>query len=189
MTPYLWGFDKLMGHTLIARCPDSSLMKIKNILSKTDIVPNKIPYGRDCDRETANKILPYHMTVFHWAKSEDQRYLPRFRSFRFHPFEIVVTGVQVIPAEEGSRLLYLAVKSGKGYSDFCHELELTMGVHLNSFLHITLAVSKNDQEIEELRKQIVESIRFPFTIPIDRLELYHIWKPVKLMGVWKAEMK
>ena len=98
-----------MGYTLVAKCGDGIFLQLESLLNKSGVKSNKIPFGRDCDREAADNLLPYHMTVFHWGKAYDSLYLERIRELHFAPFRIEVTGVQVMSAEEGSSLLFFEI--------------------------------------------------------------------------------
>lgn len=172
-----------MGHTLVARFDKDGERKILSLIEKggSNQLPNKIPYGRDCDRKKANEILPYHITVFHWGKEMDPVYLNRLQSFHFVSCLIKVTGVSCIYAEEGSMLLYLNVEPDQGYQRLKEHLEETLHSYTTGFLHITLAVSQDHDQILTLKRKIEEQIEFPFILKVSAMELYHIWKPVELI--------
>ena len=174
-----------MGYTLVAVCDTKEFAYVKEILSESkDQKYNKIPYGRRCDRQLANEVLPYHMTVFHWGKEYDERYLTALEHYRFKAFTITVTGVNVMLAEEESLLLYLSIMPGEGYKAFAKELEEIIRGRISSFHHITLAVSKNHKNINDLYQRIYKKVSFPFNIHVKKLELYHIWNPVELYAVF-----
>lgn len=175
-----------MGHTLVARFDKDGERKILSLVEKcgSNQLPNKIPYGRDCDREKANEKFPYHMTVFHWGKKMDPVYLDRLQAVHFIPCSINVTGVSCMYAEEGSMLLYLYVEPDQGYQQLKEHLEETLRSYTSGFLHITLAVSQEHDQILSLKKKIEEQIEFPFILKVSAMELYHIWKPVELVKVY-----
>ena len=170
-----------MGHTLITRLDQDSLARLDGIISGTGMRTNKIPYGRGCDRETANRILPYHLTVFHWAKTEDEKYLRRLE--RFHtpgPFSLSVTGTSIMyHAEEDSALLYFRLRPDQAYKKCVSALEQALQVSTQSFFHMTLAVGKDAAEIERLRQRIDSRAAYPFSLRAEGFDLYHIWKPVR----------
>ena len=169
-----------MGYTLVAVWEPPAFNAWEEMLHEASLFPNKIPFGRKCDREEANQILPYHMTLFHWGKEKDGIYLPRVKGIKFSPCRLMVTGCEVMAAKEGSSLLCLKVQPGEGYSPMCAEVEEALHAKTSSFLHITLAVSKNREEILKIRNKTREFFRFPFRLTVSSLELYHIWKPVYL---------
>lgn len=171
-----------MGYTLVARIDDVGFEPIKNILEHE--MTNKIPYGRNCDREQANSNLPYHMTLFHWAKAYDEQYLHLINHLLFHPFSANATGISIQHAEEDSSLLYLSVHPNADYEAFCFEFKSLTGIALPSSLHITLAASKDHFQMEHLKRSVCESVVFPLTITITQIELYHIWQPVYLAKTW-----
>lgn len=175
-----------MGHTLVARFDTEGERKILSLVETGGLkhLPNKIPYGRDCDREEADERLPYHMTVFHWGKAQDAVYLDRLQSFQFTPCSIKVTGVSIMYAEEGSTLLYLNVEPDQGYMKLKEGLECALQSYTSGFLHITLAVSKEHDQILELKKSIEKQTEFPFILNVSSLGLYHIWRPVELIKIF-----
>jgi 2'-5' RNA ligase len=164
-----------MGHTLVTRFTPESKKYIEEIMAAENA--NKIPFGRDCDRKEVNAVLEYHMTLLHWAKSRDAYYLERIEGFQPTPCRIRVTGVKTMHAEEGSLLLYFAAEPDQGFRELMHALEQQTGAACSGFLHITLAVSKDHSEILAMGHRIQEKVAFPFTLDIDGLDLYHIWRP------------
>ena len=177
-----------MGHTLIARFEQTAFQPVETlIMQESPFGINKIPFGRNCDREKANRVLPFHMTVFHWKKEDDGKYLERLNAYRFRPFHITVTGAHIMHAGEQSALVYFSVMPGEGYLPFQAELEAKLNERLPlNGLHITAAVTKNRQEAEALLKILRDKLVFPFSLPVSRLELYHIWRPVELKRTFSA---
>ena len=73
-----------MGHTLVAGFSGADLNRITSLLTEDERkVLCKIPFGRGCDRDEADRALPYHMTLAHWSAAEDPLYLPRLDALRF----------------------------------------------------------------------------------------------------------
>lgn len=173
-----------MGHTLVTKIEDADLYRISRLFEENNRKNNKIPYGRDCDREAANQILPYHITVFHWAKTEDEKYLNLLKNFESCPCQVEVTGCSVMYAEENSRLLYFSVEPAAGYRDMVGQLERQLYCRTSSFLHMTFAVSKDAEYIDSLEQMVNRKVTFPFPLHIVGLDLYHIWKPVKYIGTF-----
>lgn len=114
----------------------------------------------------------------------DSVYLDRLQAFHFTPCSIKVTGVSCMYAEEGSMLLYLNVEHDQGYQLLKEHLEEILHSYTSGFLHITLAVSQEHDQILSLKKKIEEQIEFPFILKVSTMELYHIWKPVELVKVY-----
>ena len=168
-----------MGHTLVLRFNQAGYQKLQKLTGSAPV--NKIPFGRDCDREAANKILKYHMTVFHWARNEDEVYLPRLEHYQFHPCRIRITGCSMAAAEENSRLLYLQAEPAEGYAEMVSDLEKTLHCRTSGFLHITLAVSRNEKEILDLKSFVRSKAVFPFELEAEGMDLYHIWKPTRFV--------
>ena len=170
-----------MGHTLVTRFSENGYEKIRDLLYEAGIYNNnKIPFGRDCEREEANAFLPYHVTIFHWAKWEDEKYLRALENLRFRPCKVFVTGVSRMNAEEGSSLLYFAVDPGDGYAEMVNVVEALTLSPTSSFLHITLSVGKNEKEIRR-QEEALKKASYPFFLDVAGLDLYHIWRPVRLI--------
>ena len=167
-----------MGYTLVASLGDSFFRKMDELAAKTNA--NKIPFGRNCDREEANRQMRSHMTIAHWAKEKDDEYLPRVDQIEFSPFHITVTGTGVMYAEENSMLLYFSVRPGSGYQEAAEQIECALGIDTSDFLHITIAASKDHEFIRKLKEETDRQFRYPFDLDISGLDLYHIWKPVVL---------
>lgn len=174
-----------MGHTLAAVWDRAEFRRVEELLRRDGhSAPNKVPYGRDCDRVSANRVLPYHMTVFRWREHYDDRFLRALEGYTFRPFEVRVTGVKLMDAEEGSSILYLTAEPGAGFSAFRSDLEARLGTEITSSLHITLAASKDQDNLVRLRQRLRTELSFPFPISVSGLELYHIWRPVRFVRSW-----
>lgn len=168
-----------MGHTLVLRFDPSGYRKIQDLTGSMHV--NKIPFGRDCDREAANRAMKSHLTVFHWGKEKDGLYLPKLEGYRFRPCRIRITGCRRMSAEENSCLLYLQAEPSEGYREMASELERTLRCRTSGFMHVTLAVSKDEKEIRRLEEAVLSRAVFPFELKAEGLDLYHIWKPTRFV--------
>lgn len=166
-----------MGHTLVTRFDAEGRRLLQDLIRPFGA--NKIPFGRDCSREDANAVLDYHLTMLHWAKQQDGYYLSRIQDLKPVPCQIRVTGTQIMYGAECSQLLYFTVEPAGRFPEMAAALEEKTGTPCSRFLHITLAVSKDPGEIEAIRAHIQKDVTFPFTLNIEGLDLYHIWKPTK----------
>ncbi len=176
-----------MGHTLVTAFSKDGYQKIEAMFEKAGAKSLcKIPYGRDCQREEAERILKHHITMFHWAKKDDEKYLSLLNAYRFErPCTAMVSAVSLKRAEKNSLMLYLNVKPSEGFEEMRKSLEQTLGAKTSPFLHITLAISKDHEEIQRLYERISAMEIFPFTLEITGMDLYHIWKPVKLIRQYR----
>ncbi len=166
-----------MGHTLVTRFTTESNQWIHQLMQSFQA--NKIPFGRNCDRIAANDVLDYHMTLFHWPKTQDEYYLNKIKNLKGIPFKALITDIKIMYAEESSFLLYFSVTPKENFADAKQTLEQTLHTYISDFLHITLAVSMNYDEILTIKKHIEKQISFPFAIDIEGFDLYHIWKPTR----------
>ena len=173
-----------MGHTLVTRFDPQSRKRLSDLMAP--FAANKIPYGRKCDREAANRVLDYHVTVLHWAKTMDAYYLERLRELSPAPCLLSVTRTCVMSAEEGSWLLYFQVEPGEGFADMVHDLENKTGIGIYLNPHITLAVSRDRDEIDRIRRQLDSTLSFPLQLRAEGLDLYHIWVPTQKVKSYGA---
>lgn len=174
---HIYGSEMQMGHTVVTRFDQEGYEKIHNLMKNKNA--NKIPFGRNCDRVLVNEILDYHITMVHWGKEQDAYYLDKLSDFEFIPCQVTITGMSMFAAEEGSTLLYFDVIPGEGFVRMRNNLEQALQTYCSGFLHMPLAVSKDRGEILKIRKQLENEVTFPFTLHVEGLDLYHIWKPVK----------
>ena len=174
-----------MGHTLVTRFENSDYDRIRELMKRIGgEESNKIPFGRDCDRTEADQKLPYHITVAHWAKREDETCIKRLEGLRVTPSEVWAVSHSVMYAEEGSLLLYFDIKPGEEFIRTANDVDNLIPGHMSYFWHMTLAVSRDHQEIHELAKRLTETVRYPVPLHVTGLDLYHIWKPVKFVRTY-----
>ena len=171
-----------MGHTLVASLAAADQRRIAMALAAAGLTaPNKIPLDRDCDREAANRILPWHATLAHWGRDEDALYLPRAERLRFATCALVGTGLIL---DEADGLLLLRVRTGAGFAALCAEVERTIGLSASPFLHVTLAAEADREKLGSVWKQLRASDSLLAQLRVDAMELYHIWRPVRLVREW-----
>ena len=166
-----------MGHTVVLGFDKESDLLLRKLLEPFGA--NKIPFGRRCNREEANKVMDYHMTLYHWPKTMDTYCLSRLNGFQSTPCKIQVNGMGMMQAEENSWLLYFEVSPTDTFTQLKMRFEKHTGFCVSGFYHITLAVGKDYDEIAEINDYICKNQVFPFELTADRLDLYKIWSPTK----------
>lgn len=172
--------EAYMGHTLVTRLNKHDLALIQATVLKTGIPANKIPFGRGCDREAADRVLPYHITFFHWGKKDDETYLRRLKGYKAPgTCVLAITGSTILPGAEGSVVLCFTISPDKNYLVQAAELERILQGKTSASLHMTLAVSQDHREIRLLKRKIDEALMYPLLIRVEGYDLYHIWRPVK----------
>lgn len=164
-----------MGHTLVTRFDAHSNGILHTLME--GISANKIPFGRNCERVTANAAMDYHVTILHWAKAQDDFYLKRLENYHPIPCKLWVTGLKTMQAEENSCLLYFTVEPSAELLQIIRDLEQRTGGFCTKFYHITLAVSRDHKEICALEEHLCQKAVFPFELQVEGLDLYHIWRP------------
>ena len=171
-----------MGHTLVARFSAQDEQRLGALLKKAggDTL-NKIPYGRQCDRALADRVLPYHVTLFHWGKEKDAFYLGKLQGYRFPaPFPFTVLQPDVAPAEEGSCILRCKIQPSAEYRAVIQPLEQRMGRPAAKHLHLTLGISKEHSRLRQVCSELRKHQKFPFEMTVIGLDLYKIWTPTEL---------
>ena len=171
-----------MGHTAVLGFDQESNVLLHNLLEPFGA--NKIPFGRRCNREDANKAMEYHLTLYHWPKAMDSYCLSRINGFRSIPCHVQVNQIQIMQAEENSWLLYFEVSPTESFLQLKLLFETHTGFSVSDFYHITLAVGKDYNEITEIKDYICKHQIFPFELTADRIDLYKIWSPtIKIMSL------
>lgn len=169
-----------MGHTLIATLGDS----FANMISLAGLFANnKIPYRKNCDRRAANRIMPYHITLFHWDNHQDIFYLPHMDEISFQPCSVNAEQPVIMQGSGDSKLLYLKVSPGEGFEALCDHISQATGRPVDSFLHITISVSKDSDLIERQYRALAKTLKYPIELPLQQLELYRIWNPLERVKV------
>lgn len=178
-----------MGHTLVTHFTNESGDLIRRIMHEAGAeYACKIPYGRDCERKEADQLLPHHITVFHWAKEYDAIYLSRLKEYRFKEVcHVRAVRATLVYAEENSLLLKLDVKPEEDFIKMAEVLEITLGKKTSRSLHITLAVSKDHDEMKRIFQRINEQNLLPLRLCVSGLDLYHIWRPVRKVKSFMVE--
>lgn len=165
-----------MGHTLIAVF-DNELRRL--IFESGIIANNKIPFRTDCDRESVNRLLPYHVTLFHWAAQQDILYLRKMDKVQFQPCSVKVDSAGIMQGSLYSYVLYLKVSPDRGFEALCSNIEEATGRPVESFLHITISVSRDQEAIQAQYKALNKILKSPIVLPVKSLELYQVWSPVR----------
>lgn len=168
-----------MGHTVVLGLTNTDSERIHKLLQPFE--PNKIPFGRKCNRDKADHAMDYHMTLYHWPKTMDEYCLSRIKGFRSVPCRITVLGTHIMPAEENSWLLYFEITPTQTFLRLKTLFESHTGFSVSGFYHITLAVSKDYKAISEMNDHICRNVVFPFELTSDRLDVYKIWTPTERM--------
>lgn len=161
-----------MGHTLIAQFDGTLHARLTSALR--ELPANKIPFRKDCDRAAADRILPYHATLIHWAKEQDAVFLPRCRDLQLPPCTLIAESVQL-----RGDWLYLAVSPGQGFPALARVLSGTFGMRPPENLHITVSVTRDKARIAEQYRILRAALTLPVTLPVQSFGLYHIWNPVR----------
>ena len=165
-----------MGHTLLAVFGQ----ELRRLILEAGIISNnKIPIRTDCDREAVNRIIPYHITLFHWDKRQDILYMKKMEKVRFQPCSVKVDSIGIMQGNLYSYVLYLKVSPDRGFDALCSNIEAATGRPVESFLHITISVSRDQKVIEAQYKALAKTLRLPLVLPVQALELYRIWSPVR----------
>lgn len=145
----------------------------------------KIPFGRGCDRKKADAQLRHHITVAYRSGETDSVFMERIGDFCFPgPCRVTVTGTGLMTGVENSLVLFLEVSLSDEYCEMCGEVRKALQKETAKHPHITLAISRNHDQIRRIRQSIERDVRFPFTLTVTGLFLYRIWDPVSLVRIF-----
>lgn len=170
-----------MGHTLVACFGSNGEKLLREALGPYASRLNKVPYGRDGNRTQANRELPYHMTVAHWGRNDDQQLLQALEGYSFIPCTLSLTGLETGRGTEGSILLYFRVRPHDDYLRMAQDVSRTLGIPTTTFYHVTIAAEKDRNLVRAAQEYIGGQANFPLEMPIASLDLYHIWSPVRFV--------
>ena len=165
-----------MGHKLVAVL-GHELPRL--ILTAGVINNNKIPFRPFLDREAANSVMPYHTTLFQWDKQQDIFYLQKMENLTFSPCKVVAEEFAIMNSTGYSYLLFTRVTPGEGFEELCQSIAAVTGRPLESYLRVSISVSKDQKQIRQQYKALTKTIKLPVVLPIRGLEVFHIWDPVK----------
>ncbi len=78
-----------------------------------------------------------------------------------------------------SYLLFVRVSPGEGFQELCDSISAVTGRPLETYLRVSLSVSKDQKQIRQQYKALEKSIKLPIVLPVRGLEVFHIWDPVQ----------
>ena len=149
------------------------------ILTAGVINNNKVPFRPFLDREAANQVLPYHTTLFQWDKQQDIFYLNKMADLTFSPCTVTAEEFGIMNSTGYSYLLFVRCAAGEGFQELCDNISAVTGRPLETYLRVTLSVSKDQKQIKQQYKALTKSAKLPMVLPVRGLEVFHIWDPVK----------
>ena len=175
-----------MSYTLVTLFDECSYLRLYSVLGNVDIGSLcRIPYGRVADDlRFLLDTLPLHFTI---SSSKDclSDIMEKFRTFSFCPFEVVVNGIDVMSGKENSYVLYFKISQNKNMDNLRKNVYALLGNptylpdrHIN---HMTLSITKDKQQIVQLKRALNNLP--PFSLTIISLGLYKIW-PGKLQAIY-----
>lgn len=149
------------------------------ILTAGVINNNKIPFRPQLDREAANSVMPYHTTLFQWDKEQDIFYLNKMADLTFRPCTVIAEEFSIMNSTGYSYLLFVRVSPGEGFQELCDSISAVTGRPLETYLRVSLSVSKDQKQIRQQYRALEKSIKLPIVLPVRGLEVFHIWDPVQ----------
>lgn len=174
-----------MGYTFITHFNAEGYKKLYSYLSViADETICRVPYGRGEDkRRYLVDTLPYHLTVSS-SKESLGHLMNLMDGFGFSPFDIMITGLDIMNGRDGSKVLYYKVVPSAKMDLLQMKLYGLIGndkyLPGNNTLHITICISKDHRKIERIKNNLSKSFT-PFSVKVISLGLYEIW-PGKMMA-------
>ena len=176
----------MSSYTLITLFDECSYRKLYSVSSNVNFDNLcRVPYGRvSDDLRCLLDTLPLHFTI---SSSKDglSDIMEKMRNFSFCPFEVVVNGIDVMSGKENSYVLYFKISQNKNMDNLRKNVYALLGNptylpdrHIN---HMTLSITKDKQQIVQLKRALNNLP--PFSLTIISLGLYKIW-PGKLQAIY-----
>lgn len=176
----------MSSYTLITLFDECSYRKLYSVLGNVNFDNLcRVPYGRvSDDLRCLLDTLPLHFTI---SSSKDglSDIMEKMRNFSFCPFEVVVNGIDVMSGKENSYVLYFKISQNKNMDNLRKNVYALLGNptylpdrHIN---HMTLSITKDKQQIVQLKRALNNLP--PFSLTIISLGLYKIW-PGKLQAIY-----
>lgn len=164
--------------TVITLFDFKDLEKINNILSSATIPLCKVPFGKNVSNREFADTLPFHFTLSAGNITEASRVKEDLKNIEFNEFSVQINNLEILPGKENSYVLVFIIEP-------CIELqELQKSVYMvlpttkynpeNFKFHITIHISKDYEEIINLKKEIEKNFK-PFKLTVNKIGLFKIY--------------
>ena len=178
--------------TLITYFNEDEQNKIKDIMSKIKEKTCKVPYFLDDDAKRYSvDIMPYHFTIFGTDKENQEKVLDVLKKNKINKIKVKIDKLTLIQSvKSGAYILYFGIEKNQELIElqrlFFKEIPEERGYVGGSFytgdsekeydssnyiFHMTLHVTRNENEAKEVYKIINENFT-PFYMEFNRVALY-----------------
>ena len=178
--------------TLITYFNENEQNKIKVIMSKIKEKTCKVPYFLDDDvKRYSVDIMPYHFTIFGTDKENQEKVLNVLKKNKINKIKVKIDKLKLIQSvKSGAFILYFGIEKNQDLIElqrlFFKEIPQERGYVGGSFyigdsekeydssnyvFHMTLHVTRNENEAKEIYKIINENFT-PFYMEFNRVALY-----------------
>ena len=178
--------------TLITYFNENEQNKIKAIMSKIKEKTCKVPYFLDDDvKRYSVDIMPYHFTIFGTDKENQEKVLDVLKKNKINKIKVKIDKLKLIQSvKSGAFILYFGIEKNQDLIElqrlFFKEIPEERGYVGGSFytgnsekeydssnyvFHMTLHVTRNENEAKEIYKIINENFT-PFYMEFNRVALY-----------------
>ena len=178
--------------TLITYFNENEQNKIKVIMSKIKEKTCKVPYFLDDDvKRYSVDIMPYHFTIFGTDKENQEKVLNVLKKNKINTIKVKIDKLKLIQSvKSGAFILYFGIEKNQDLIElqrlFFKEIPEERGYVGGSFytgdsekeydssnyvFHMTLHVTRNENEAKEIYKIINENFT-PFYMEFNRVALY-----------------
>ena len=178
--------------TLITYFNENEQNKIKVIMSKIKEKTCTVPYFLDDDvKRYSVDIMPYHFTIFGTDKENQEKVLNVLKKNKINKIKVKIDKLKLIQSvKSGAFILYFGIEKNQDLIElqrlFFKEIPEERGYVGGSFyigdsekeydssnyvFHMTLHVTRNENEAKEIYKIINENFT-PFYMEFNRVALY-----------------
>lgn len=177
--------------TIISLFNVKDLKKINNVLSSINISLCKVPFGKNIINRKDVDTLPWHFTLSAGDITKENLAKESLKNIKFNEFAISINKLEVLPGKENSYVLVFNFIPNKELTLLhkkIYEILPTNKYNPDNFIfHITIHISKDYEEIMNLKKEIERNFQ-PFKLVIDKIGLFRIY-PASLVSEYSSIKK
>ena len=158
-----------MGYTIITHFSADGYKIIHSLFEHVTEKICRVPYGRVEDKlRHSVDTLPYHITLSTYSGRLNSL-LSKLEGFSYPRFEVMISGVDMMPGKNRSRVLYFEVAPSHELDLLQEQLNQVVGkdscVPEKSKPHITICISKDFRKLERVRRLVLSDFE-PFSLTV-----------------------
>lgn len=177
--------------TVISLFDFKDLEKINNILSSATIPLCKVPFSKNVSNREYADTLPFHFTLSAGDITEAPRVKEALKKILFKEFTVQINNLEILPGKENSYVLVFIVEPNNELQELQKKVYTVLPTSkynpANFKFHITIHISKDYEEIINLKKEIENNFK-PFKLTVNKIGLFQIY-PASLLKEYSGIKK